>query len=910
MSESPKDSESSPSLLDSLKRFKHSYLNYHKFTHSPTATDSKETKNNSVDMSESSDSDHSDSMMVVRKKKTNMAAAHHALSTSESEDGEAPTPSKKRPLNEEELDQAMNESKRSKISHSSSSVFNGNTPPVVRPKTQSNLMSFLKRPTQNEADDDEEEDPVDKKAQLLKTIRANFNKALDAASKDESKQAISPRRFYPERSPLVISDNPRPVQVGRIKSPPTTQKVSKKKKKKKIQSDDDDDGDGDAMINERVYNSDSDSDADQEVSATVTGVKAKVLDFLNTASEEEISEIKYSLKKVKALFAVRPFKDWQHLVEVVESNKDIGTGILNATQELISARSVLSNLMSRCEVISERTKRAVEAKATNITTQPSILNSEMQLKSYQMVGLNWLAVMHNQGLNGILADEMGLGKTIQVIAFLAYLKEQNLSKPNTPHLIVVPSSTIDNWINEFEKWCPGMIVCQYYGSVDERRSIRIQWLKHGVEDIDVILATYKIVGGSFDDRKLFRLLKLHYVIFDEGHLLKNMNTQLYDVLFRINAENKLLLTGTPIQNSLLELMSLLVFVMPKMFGEKLSCIKFIFDKRDKAIVDKLKFDKENIAKAKKVMMPFILRRLKADVLQDLPSKTSTVLECPMLESQEAQYKELLQDAKDNAAKEESYCNMSVMTQLRRLANHPLCMRYIITDTQVEQIAKLLASNPDYKDKNLEKITDDLLWMSDHEIHQLVEKYNCPKKYLLPDSVFPLSGKFAKLDELLPELKANDHRVLIFSQFCFVLDLYEKYLKLRQHSYLRIDGSTAVMDRQQLIDEFNEDPSIFVFLLTTKSGGMGINLTSADTVIINDVDFNPYNDKQAEDRVHRMGQKREVNIIRLISKGTIEEIIYKVAQEKSRLGKDLTNDEEDDVESKETILNILRSALDI
>ncbi|XP_022190214.2 SWI/SNF-related matrix-associated actin-dependent regulator of chromatin subfamily A containing DEAD/H box 1 homolog [Nilaparvata lugens] len=890
MSQSPDDSES-PSLLNSLKRYRAIFLK--ESTDSP----SEKVKDNKEVISESSDSEHDESVVAVRKKKTNMANGHHALSTSESDDEYIPTGPKKRRLQDEE--QTQNEPKKSKFNHSNGSI--------TRSKTQSNLLRFLRKSNDNEVGNNEEDDQgnTSSKAQLLNTIRANFNKAIDAGSKDQNKHTISPRRFYPEKSSLAAT--PKPL-MKKMELPASIQKVSKKKqKKKKIQSDDDDDGDEDAMINERVYNSDSDSDQE---SAAVTGVKAEVLDFLNTATEEEISEIKYRLSKVKALFALRPFNDWQHLVEICESNKDIGTGILNATQELISARNVLSNLMSRCEVISERTKRAVEMVATNIKTQPSILNPEMQLKSYQMVGLNWLAVMHNRRLNGILADEMGLGKTIQVIAFLAYLKEQNLTRPNTPHLIVVPSSTLDNWINEFGKWCPDMIVCQYYGSVDERRSIRLQWLKHGVEGIDVILATYAIVAGSFDDRKLFRLLKLHYVIFDEGHLLKNMNSQRFDVLFRINAESKLLLTGTPIQNSLLELMSLLVFVMPKMFGKKLSCIKFIFDKRDKAIVDKLKFDKENIAKAKKVMMPFILRRLKADVLQDLPTKTSCVIECAMLESQEKQYKEFLLDAKENAAKEESFCNMSVMMQLRRLANHPLCMRYIISDDEIEQIAKLLARNPDYKDKNLEKITDDLLWMSDHEVHQLVKKYHCPKKYLLPDSLFPQSGKFAKLDQLLPDLKANNHRVLIFSQFCFMLDLYEKYLELRQHSYLRIDGATAVMDRQQLIDEFNDDPSIFVFLLTTKSGGMGINLTSADTVIINDVDFNPYNDKQAEDRVHRMGQKREVKIIRLISKGTIEEIIYKVAQEKSILGKDLTNDEEYDGEDKKTILNILRSALDV
>lgn len=198
----------------------------------------------------------------------------------------------------------------------------------------------------------------------------------------------------------------------------------------------------------------------------------------------------------------------------------------------------------------------------------------LHLADYQVIGLNWLTVMHKQEMNGILADEMGLGKTIQVIAFLAYLKENSLSKG--AHLIVVPSSTLDNWEAEIAKWCPSLIVEKYHGSQDERRRMRVRFAKDGFTGFDVLLTTYHIVGSTPEERKMFRVCKLHYVIFDEAHMLKNMTTQRYINLITINAEMRILLTGTPLQNNLLELISLLCFVMPKFFAKSIEDIKSLF----------------------------------------------------------------------------------------------------------------------------------------------------------------------------------------------------------------------------------------------------------------------------------------------------------------------------------------------
>lgn len=199
-----------------------------------------------------------------------------------------------------------------------------------------------------------------------------------------------------------------------------------------------------------------------------------------------------------------------------------------------------------------------------------------KLAEYQLVGLNWLAVMHSQNMNGILADEMGLGKTIQVIAFLAYLKQQNLAK--AAHLIVVPSSTLDNWESELSKWCPDLKVEKYHGSQQERRAMRINYVKSNFKGFDIILTTYNLVSSTPEEKKMFRVSKFHFVIFDEAHMLKNMTSQRYTNLITINAERRILLTGTPLQNNLLELMSLLCFVMPSFFSKNIEDIKIMFQK--------------------------------------------------------------------------------------------------------------------------------------------------------------------------------------------------------------------------------------------------------------------------------------------------------------------------------------------
>lgn len=306
------------------------------------------------------------------------------------------------------------------------------------------------------------------------------------------------------------------------------------------------------------------------------------------------------------------------------------------------------------------------------------------------------------------------------------------------------------------------------------------------------------------------------------------------------------------------------------------------------------FEREQIAQAKRIMKPFVLRRLKRDVLQELPTKTDRMVLCPMTSVQKQKYEELirsLQNSDGQVCSSSDYSGMAMMTDMRKLSNHPLLLRYHYKYEDLPTIAARLAKDPFYKETKLEYIIDDLACMSDFEIHQLTREYKSISGFKLPEALILNSGKFQYLDKALDELKTNGHRVLIFSQFVIMLNVLEEYLKIRKHKFLRLDGQTPVALRQDLIDTYTNDPSIFIFLLSTKAGGLGINLTAADTVIIHDIDFNPYNDKQAEDRCHRMGQKKPVSIYRLISKGTIEEGMFQMAQEKLKLEREITADGE-------------------
>ncbi|XP_040011692.1 SWI/SNF-related matrix-associated actin-dependent regulator of chromatin subfamily A containing DEAD/H box 1A [Xiphias gladius] len=627
-----------------------------------------------------------------------------------------------------------------------------------------------------------------------------------------------------------------------------------------------------------------DSDDELDSKGGMTEMKKEILTFFQEASIDELSLIAgCSVKKAQKIVELRPFQSWQSLVEVFHKDNGLSENLLLGCRLVLKERKVVLGLMSKCETISSKmVKQVTEVmeKGTGAMKQPSVLNSQFQLKPYQLIGLKWLLLLHEHKLSGILADEMGLGKTIQAIAFLAQLYQNGI---DGPHLITVPSSTLDNWVRELKLWCPSLKVLVYYGSMEDRRYLRHDILNDDVE-FNVIVTTYNLAIGNDNDRSLFRKLRLKYAVFDEGHMLKNMNTLRYRHLMAINAEHRLLLTGTPLQNNLLELMSLLNFIMPSMFSSSTTQLSKMFSMQSHE--EQSRFERDRISQAKLIMKPFILRRIKSEVLKQLPAKEEKVEFCSMSEKQQVLYQTLFKKLKasTNGEKRE-LCN--VMMQLRKMANHPLLHRQYYTTEKLRAMSKLMLKEPTHFDADAALIQEDMEVMSDFELHRLCQQYSSISSYQLENNLLLDSGKFHHLTELLASLKNKGDRVVLFSQFTMMLDIVEVLLKHLKHRYVRLDGSTPIADRIVLIDDFNTDPDIFVFLLSTRAGGLGINLTSANVVILHDIDCNPYNDKQAEDRCHRVGQTRTVQVIKLISKDSIEDCILQVGQKKLKLEQDMT-----------------------
>uniref|UniRef100_A0A3Q3VIK8 DNA helicase n=1 Tax=Mola mola TaxID=94237 RepID=A0A3Q3VIK8_MOLML len=647
-----------------------------------------------------------------------------------------------------------------------------------------------------------------------------------------------------------------------------------------------------------------DSDDELDFKGGMTDIKNEIVKFFQNASLDELTLISgCSIKKAQRIVELRPFDSLQSLVEVLHKNNGLSEDLLLGCRVVLRERKVVLGLMSNCETISSKmVKQVTEVmqKGTGSMKQPCILNSQFQLKPYQLIGLKWLLLLHEHKLSGILADEMGLGKTIQAIAFLSQLYENGIKGP---HLITVPASTLDNWVRELKLWCPSLKVVVYYGKTHHSAFFLLF-----ISPVSGLFNRYNLAIGNDSDRSLFRKLRLKYAVFDEGHMLKNMNSLRYRHLMAINAEHRLLLTGTPLQNNLLELMSLLNFIMPSMFSNSTSQLSKMFSMVRKSHEEQSPFERDRISQAKLIMKPFILRRVKSEVLKQLPAKEEKVESCSMSKKQQALYQTLFKKLKasSNGEKRE-LCN--VMMQLRKMANHPLLHRQYYTTEKLKAMSKLMLKEPTHFDADAALIQEDMEVMSDFELHQLCQQYSSISSYQLETDLLLDSGKFQHLTELLASLKKQGDRVVLFSQFTMMLDIVEVLLKHLKHRYIRLDGSTPIADRIVLIDEFNTDPDIFVFLLSTRAGGLGINLTSANVVILHDIDCNPYNDKQAEDRCHRVGQTRIVQVIKLISKDSIEDGILQLGQKKLKLEQDMTAAEHGDEGTiPEDMASLLRASL--
>ncbi|ORZ14704.1 SNF2 family N-terminal domain-domain-containing protein [Absidia repens] len=714
---------------------------------------------------------------------------------------------------------------------------------------------------------------------------------------------------------------------------------------------------------------------------------------------------------------------------------------------------------------------------TKVDTRiPSLLRGT--LREYQHVGLDWLASLYNNGLNGILADEMGLGKTIQTIALLASLAcDKGIWGP---HLVVVPTSVILNWEMEFKRWLPGFKILTYYGNPKERKEKRMGWSKENA--FHVCITSYQLV---LQDQSAFRRKAWQYLILDEAHHIKNFRSQRWQVLLNFNSKRRLLLTGTPLQNNLMELWSLLYFLMPNGvsasmpmgFANLKEFQEWFSSPVDRMIENQQGLNEESrlaIQKLHTVLRPYLLRRLKVDVEQQMPAKYEHVMYCRLSKRQRYLYDDFMgrTKTKETLASGSFLSIINTLMQLRKVCNHPdlfeerpivtsfsmngdvidrghhldtlirrLCdttnkgslgtkdlepLNMIILQPQLEtSISQVIseeysvldcsssflnmiqqqqqaassiqsrgiASVKKYLDlktyakvhssqqqmamaqrwQSIQMINQrrcqqrpllgaDLLdqcrllfarpyltkffpTSNDHQTLQhwdrattlsndilsyqdrvrrdmdVIERYtfvtpaavvstsassyttvsSTPPSPLRPvaDILHPITsrlqiafpdkrllqydcGKLQRLAVLLQELAAGGHRALIFTQMTRVLDVLEAFLNMHGHRYLRLDGATKVEQRQLLTEQFNSDKRILCFILSTRSGGLGINLTGADTVIFYDSDWNPSMDKQCQDRAHRIGQLRDVHIYRFVTEYTIEENIFKKANQKRLL----------------------------
>lgn len=813
------------------------------------------------------------------------------------------------------------------------------------------------------------------------------------------------------------------------------------------------------------------------------------LAWFNTCPLSDLSALKgCSEIKAKILVRLRPFEDYEEMLEKLDNTPKINSDLVTAYVELLELRRAVGGVLQTCLDISERIreKKLVEKSKKRQRQIPATLSPNLALKDFQHEGLQWMAAMDEENLNMILADEMGLGKTIQSIAFVAHLHARNRGRGSSA--IVVPSSVLDNWANEFAKWCPSLKICYLHG---KDRDDKLEELldKHNKHDYDVILTTYNVATVSGKKAFTNPRVQLNLIIFDEGHMLKNLKSQRYQALQKVSARRRLLLTGTPLQNNLLELISLLSFVKPELFhggeaGETADHLSKFFAGTASGKMGDAK-QREMIGQARGIMDPFVLRRKKDDVLDYLPKKHSVVKDCSLEGMQRAAYVDLVfrfasrgeerrakskakvaggpdglalmasptvERASKTKARSASYKELSdreyfkqkevaeaaeaakavaavaaahavqqskrkvkgkgkmqsklsfaskdvakkdvividdsddsdstdnadsggggagggeaggerggggavaatatatpaaaaavdvdadaaeapidaaaiasaavesskaagllkvqnvqglenVMIQLRKLVNHPLLHRIRYNDSTLHEMTAAIMKEPQYHDASAEYIFEDMEVMNDFELDRMCHEHGSLRQFRLPQDALEDS---AKLRELGPLLKAKDEagdRVLIFSQFLEMLDILGCWLKRKGYKFLRIDGSTKVDERQKLIDKYSKDNTILVFLLATRAGGQGINLTAANVAILHDLDYNPQQDRQAEARVHRHGQEKEVTVYRMVAKDTVEELMMEMAERKLKLDDDMSGAES--TLSKEDVFKLLQ-----
>ncbi|KAG5458150.1 MAG: SNF2 family N-terminal domain-containing protein, partial [Olpidium bornovanus] len=586
----------------------------------------------------------------------------------------------------------------------------------------------------------------------------------------------------------------------------------------------------------------------------------KVMAYHNTVEKEEA---KKADRMSKARLSALKNDDEEAYLKLVDQAKDTRiTHLLQQTDEYLNnlAQSVRAQqadelhsdptMRGGVELMDDEGQAFEEAKVKRdyygeahrikevVHEQPSILVGGA-LKEYQLKGLQWMVSLYNNRLNGILADEMGLGKTIQTISLITHLME--VKKQNGPFLIIVPLSTLTNWTLEFEKWAPSVSKIVYKGVPSQRKALQAEVRQM---NFHVLLTTYEYI---IKDRPTLAKVKWVHMIIDEGHRMKNTQSKLTMVLTQYyTTRYRLILTGTPLQNNLPELWALLNFVLPRIFNSVKSFDEWFNPPfSSQGGQEKIALTEEEqllvIKRLHKVLRPFLLRRLKKDVEAELPDKVERIVKCRMSALQVKLYNQMksygmLYTTDGIKGKSGVKGLNNTIMQLRKICNHP----YVFED-----------------------------------VERLINPAN-----MNDEKLYRVSGKFELLDRILPKFFRTGHRVLIFFQMTTIMTIMEDFLHFRGYKYLRLDGTIKADDRSELLRQFNDPESdVSVFLLSTRAGGLGLNLQTADTVIIFDSDWNPHQDLQAQDRAHRIGQTKEVRILRLITEKSVEENILARAQYK-------------------------------
>eukprot|EP00917_Polyrhabdina_sp_WS-2016_P024662 GHVP01053255.1.p1 GENE.GHVP01053255.1~~GHVP01053255.1.p1 ORF type:complete len:898 (+),score=190.49 GHVP01053255.1:3-2696(+) len=657
-------------------------------------------------------------------------------------------------------------------------------------------------------------------------------------------------------------------------------------------------------------------------------------------------------QKKKLEFLLTQSELYTHFV-----TKKIGADQIEDTEEGKIAFEAVQKNQSRIDCYEKPESESKDIEKEEEIQTPSIL--DCQLKNYQLKGLSWLAGLYERGINGILADEMGLGKTVQAIGLMAHIAEKK--GIYGPFLVITPASTLHNWQQEFVRFLPSFKMIPYWGSIADRKTLRQSWRKTELgkkeSQFHVCVTSYQLV---VTDRAYFQKVKWHYMVLDEAQAIKSTTGLRWKTLLGFSCRNRLLLTGTPIQNSMQELWALLHFIMPTLFDSHSEFSEWFSKDIESHAEEKTALDQKILLRLHMILKPFMLRRMKSEVASEMVKKIEIDVYCKPSPVQKRMYSSIRRNIPvetlnlKGSETERSKRLMNIVMQLRKVCNHPeLFTRHEVTQPLILNSMESIPDTPETRlysekrpwiTKNFQEIPEikrekvpsvfqikkpndipvfnienktfcltkkefpiskiivprviapplkrgktQFLIDRDGNIKETLKKYSSTEKgiesFIIPPDHTKLisdSGKILYLEQLLTELYKKGHRVLIYFQMTRMINLFEEYLKNRPYRYLRFDGSSKISDRRDMVADWQSNPNIFIFLLSTRAGGIGINLTSADTVIFYDSDWNPTVDQQAMDRAHRLGQTKDVTVYRLLMKDTIEERIQLRAKQKNRM----------------------------